>query len=201
MVQYDLWKLSPELSVVHAALLIAGENPADFESFSVDNIVQNAPNFLPVKTAICNAILSGDLNACNISYLDEQSERREIDVYRTFVKTEMLKIFVQSRGVECEFFGGSSGFLEEIQNRAGKYFAFKLSAANRAWAAVTADPSLWAHVTPKQALEKWLRDNATELDLRRSDGTFRLNAIDEISKVANWKPEGGVAPTRTNREQ
>lgn len=69
-----------------------------------------------------------------------------------------------------------------------------------AWKAVTTDTYLQKGKTPKQAIEKWLRENAKKYGLTKDDGTLNESAIEEISKIANWKPEGGAAKTPTPSE-
>lgn len=49
--------------------------------------------------------------------------------------------------------------------------------------------------TPKQALEKWLRENAADFGLTDEDGSPVNLAIEECSKVANWKLDGGPPKT------
>lgn len=66
-----------------------------------------------------------------------------------------------------------------------------------AWRAVTNDTKRLHGKTPKQAIEIWLKENASTYDLIKEDGTVNSSAIEEISKIANWKPEGGAAKTPT----
>jgi hypothetical protein len=71
-------------------------------------------------------------------------------------------------------------------------FAPKLAAAIDAWESVT-DPQ-GRH--PKQALVKWLTDNAAKLGLWDNDnGRPNKTAIEEAAKVANWKDRGGAPRT------
>jgi len=51
--------------------------------------------------------------------------------------------------------------------------------------------------TPKKALEIWLRKHANEYGLTGRDGSPNELGIEEVSKVANWKPTGGASPTPT----
>ena len=73
-------------------------------------------------------------------------------------------------------------------------FAPKLAAAVRAWQSVTAP----GNKSPKQAIEKWLRDHAAELGLTNQDGNPINQAIEECSAVANWQPKGGAVKTPGN---
>lgn len=70
-------------------------------------------------------------------------------------------------------------------------YAPKLAAAVRAWQAVT-DPN-GKH--PKQALAKWLREHATEFGLADDKGKPNEDGIEQVAKVANWKPGGGAPKT------
>ena len=70
-------------------------------------------------------------------------------------------------------------------------YAPKLAAAVRAWQAVT-DP---AGRHPKQALMKWLRENAAEFGLTDDEGKPNETGIEEAAKVANWQPGGGAPRT------
>lgn len=70
-------------------------------------------------------------------------------------------------------------------------YAPKLAAAVRAWQAVT-DPG--GH-HPKQALEKWVREHASEFGLLDDDGNPINQAVEDCGKVANWKPGGGAPKT------
>jgi len=47
-------------------------------------------------------------------------------------------------------------------------------------------------------LLKWLTEHAAELGLLNKEGRPNLTGIEEICKVANWKPEGGATPTPTS---
>jgi hypothetical protein len=68
----------------------------------------------------------------------------------------------------------------------------KLAAAIAAWKALTADPSLAGKRHPKTAAAAWLGEHASRLGLLKTDGTPNAQGIEEISKVVNWKPEGGA---------
>jgi len=66
-----------------------------------------------------------------------------------------------------------------------------LAAAIRAWIAVTS----WKGQTPKQALTKWLSENAVTLGLTDKNGKPKAGAIEETAKIANWKTVGGAPST------
>ena len=82
---------------------------------------------------------------------------------------------------------------QEIQNRPKGYEAVKLAASVKAWQAITNAGKR----SPKQALDKWLREHAAEFGLTSEDGSPIENAIQECSKVANWNTKGGATKTPT----
>ena len=70
-------------------------------------------------------------------------------------------------------------------------YAPKLAAAVSAWQHVT-DPG-GKH--PKQALAKWLREHASDFCLTDAKGKPNETGIEEVAKVANWRPGGGSPKT------
>lgn len=57
------------------------------------------------------------------------------------------------------------------------------------------DESLHKTKSPKQAIQVWLRKNALSFRLLDDDGKPMESAIEEIAKIANWKPKGGAPST------
>jgi hypothetical protein len=108
----------------------------------------------------------------------------------TTVSRDDLVAWLASRGVRTGFFfpnvkpSDEPDFLSRDNDR----YAPKLAAAVRAWQAVT-DPG---KKSPKQALEKWIREHAAEFGLTDDDGNPVNQAIEECSKVANWQQSGGA---------
>jgi len=68
-------------------------------------------------------------------------------------------------------------------------YASKLAAAIAAWEAVALKP-LPRNKTPKQAIIDWLERNASKYGLQKEDGSPNKLGIEEVAKVANWKPQG-----------
>jgi len=104
---------------------------------------------------------------------------------------ESLKEFLVSRGFRRGFFFPERTEPAEYLDPRNSRYAPKLAAAVRAWEAVT-DPG-GKH--PKQALAKWLRENAVEFGLTDDEGKPNETGIEEAAKVANWQPGGGAPKT------
>ncbi len=68
-------------------------------------------------------------------------------------------------------------------------YAPKLAAAIAAWEAVALE-ALPRNMTPKQAIIAWLEKNAFKYGLQKEDGSPNKQGIEEVAKVANWKPQG-----------
>jgi hypothetical protein len=101
----------------------------------------------------------------------------------TITRTDLVN-WLHSRGMRTGFFfpdasPDTPGYLDSKNPR----YPRKLAAAVSAWMAVT-EPS---KKSPKQALDKWLREHATDFGLTDAAGNPINAAIEECSKVANWK--------------
>jgi hypothetical protein len=89
------------------------------------------------------------------------------------------------------FFGDSSNNTADYLNPNHPRYSPKLAATVIAWQSVTDTKGK----TPKQALEKWLREHAAEYGLTDNEGKIIELAIKECAKTANWKPDGGAPKT------
>ena len=129
-----------------------------------------------------------DMNGNNVGFLEGT-----IDLYRSTVNAESLKQWLRLKGFTTGFFFPAlvetMDFLDPLNPR----YAPKLAAAVKAWQAVTDA----GKKSPKQALDKWLREHAVEFGLTNEDGKPIENAIEECSKVANWNTKGGATKTPT----
>lgn len=188
----DYWKLCSQYSIVQAALLTCGHDPDDYQS-NVERQANPPAGYIAVRSALYNAIKSGHLKATERPCLDDDGEPYGMDVHETIIDAADLAQFLRSNGFEAPFFDRPSTSQARLLD--GPLYPAKLAAANKAWAAVTGDPSLLIGKSPKQALDKWLSDNAVDLQLVNRDGTINRTGIEEICKVANWKPSGGATPT------
>lgn len=148
---------------------------------------------MPVRTSLLNAVVAGLLTAEVRYEYYEDGPSSEIDIHETRIARRDLDNFFDAGPVPGHFFGRRSNNVVGAGD-AGQ-MPSKLNAALKAWAAVSSDPLLVRGKTPKQALKAWLVEHADELGLRKRNGELNAAGIDEICKVANWKPEGGATPT------
>ncbi|MCK5519455.1 MAG: hypothetical protein KAI61_08570 [Alphaproteobacteria bacterium] len=118
-----------------------------------------------------------------------------VNIDRTILTVVSIKLFLKSRGFITGFFFPESVVTNEFLDPAHQYYAPKLAATVNAWTAVSSDNNLLNGKTPKQAMEKWLREHASQFSLTKDDGNPNETGIEEICKIANWRPEGGAAKT------
>ena len=117
------------------------------------------------------------------------------DWHLTTVSRDDLIAWLANRGVRTGFFFPNAKPSDEpdFLSRDNERYAPKLAATVRAWQAVT-DPG---KKSPKQALEKWIREHAAEFGLTDDEGNPVNQAIDECAKVANWQQSGGAPKAST----
>jgi hypothetical protein len=199
MDRIERWKLADELNVYQISLLIAGFDPSEFETDGYADWPQEVKTEIsPYVHAIKNAARSQKFRfkeVTNGSYNDT-----EIDWYDSLVNIDSFCEWLRSRNFTDGFFlphflpnkGG-----DRLLDDASGFYAPKLAAAVRAWNEVTSSPEASNGKTPKKALEIWLRKHANEYGLTNKDGNPNELGIEEICKVANWKPGGGASPTPT----
>lgn len=196
MEDIDFWRIPDHFSIVQAALLACGCDPQDLQH-TVENNLRNRPKgYIAIRTALFNAVRSDRLETECVEYeRDEHGCMLGLDLHRTLISVADLDNFFRARGIACEIFNRNRLEVAGQLSPDHPQFPLKLGAAIKAWTAVTSDPSTLRGKSPKQALAKWLTDNAKELGLLNKDGGLNTTGIEEICKVANWKPGGGATPT------
>lgn len=215
MNELDYWRLCSSLTVVQAAALIAGGSPELVLTNNEDHYIPDhmlSDDELPsdnqglgskfqaalvaLKHAIQDyAVRDGGIEA-RLIYRPLQYAPNVIDWDRTTVSVSDLTAWLASKGFTTGFFfhhreDARPGYLDPKHPS----YAPKLAAAIRAWEAVTGDPELQRGKTPKQAISKWLNEHAALYGLTKDDGTPNAQGVEEISKMANWRPEGGASKT------
>jgi len=114
-----------------------------------------------------------------------------VDLYKSFVNVDSLKQWLRMKGFKTGFFFPEPVDTLDFLDPSNPRYAPKLAASVRAWQAVTDAGKR----SPKQALDKWLREHAVEYSLTNDEGKPIEQAIEECSKVANWSPKGGATKT------
>jgi hypothetical protein len=186
------WKLADDLTVYQIALLLAGYDPSEFEAarygdWEKEVVIDTAPYVHAIKSA---ALSERFTFRKFMTYYGE-----DIDWDSSLVDLVSFREWLRSRNFNSDFFLGNSDSSDGISNPLGQFYAPKLAAAVRAWNEVTSDPAALNGKSPKKALEIWLRKHANEYGLTNKDGNPNELGIEEVCKVANWKPAGGATPT------
>jgi len=194
------WRLCAELTINQAALLIVGVDPSEEMGSQCESwkIHERPKGYEAVKSSISVAMRHGKASGNLIPFFEYDINGNQcgevagsVNTAASMVDVESLKAWMRSCGIETGFFfpgeAGVPGYLDPDHSR----YSGKLAAAVSAWQAVT-DP---VGKSPKQALEKWLREHATEFGLTDDDGNPVAQAMEECSKVANWQPGGGASKT------
>jgi len=199
----DFWRLCDELSIIQAALLTIGVNPESTEGvYCEDWKPEERPKgYEAAKTAITNALRKGviegrltpivefDWNGQPNGYIDGS-----INIIESSVIVESLKVWLAQRGLKTGFFAPITNSTPDYLDTNSLRYAPKLAAAIHAWLSVT-DPG---KRSPKQALEKWLREHAADFGLVDDEGNPINQAVEDCSKVANWNQTGGAPKTPEN---
>jgi hypothetical protein len=197
----DYWRLCDELSIKDAALLIAGKSPSGYFSVEHFSATEKPKGYEAARTALLNALRSGKIKGTIEPEVDSDINGNEFKIAGTVsiasrVEVEALKGWLVSRGVRPSFFFPDATDTPDYLDQNHPRYAPKLAAAVAAWQAV-AEPG-GKH--PKQALVKWLRENAKDFKLTDDDGKPNETGIEEAAKVANWQPSGGAPKTPSGIE-
>jgi hypothetical protein len=206
MESLDYWRLCDEFTVIQAALLLAGEDPASTQHYIGDWEPDKRPvGYEAAKAAISNAVLSKKLAASiqleqsyqtwdNIAQCMFHHEGGEPDWGKTTVCLNDLRHWLGSRGLKTGFFFPDGEDKPDYLDPKHTRYAPKLAAAVNAWLALEDNTSVKGK-SPKQALSRWLREHAAEYKLSDEEGKPNETGIEECAKVANWKDKGGAPKT------
>lgn len=195
MDRINRWKLADELNVYQIALLIAGYDPSEFENDYYDRWANEVKiEISPYLNAVKNAASNEKFKFREIH---NEYRDREIDWDASLIDIESFTQWLHTRNFNDGFFACGVGESDRLSDAQSEFYAPKLAAAVRAWNEVTSNPEALNGKTPKKALEIWLRKHANEYGLTNKDGGPNELGIEEICKVANWKPSGGASPTPT----
>lgn len=221
MNDWDAMRLADVLTIAEAACCIVGV-PTTRLGFNTmtDPYLQSASwdgayeddgqaVFNRVVKALSNSIRAGKLQAvvsnkgkhqgAQLKGQDSESPSQpidEIDPWVTLIDVDTLKVWLVSRNLRPPFFfpdetvcTGEPDYLNPKHPR----YSGRLAAAVNAWLAVTDTGGK----SPKQALEKWLREHAALYGMTSEEGNPINQTVEECSKVANWDRGGGAPKTPT----
>jgi len=202
MTKLDSWLLSHALNVVEAALVFAGLDPSDL-AHSVEGMFpeEQPGEYKAMKRVLIEALrarlIEGEI-VPEQQQLDFDGNSVElagtVDLKRSRVFMESATDYLSRRGHPIPMRGAMQQPTPPYLDSENTCFSFKLSAAIRVWQALTQEGALPAK-SVKQSMVRWLKLHAQELGLTNPDGSPNATGIEEIAKVANWKPGGGVPKT------
>ncbi len=204
MESFDYWRLCDNLSILQAALLIVGEDPSSNHIYLENWKIDERPlGYEAAKTALINAVLGGSIQARIIPIYEHDINGNicgevpeSVDINETKLLVHDIKQFLKTRGFNAGFFFPAGGETSpDYLSKNCPFYAPKLAAAMEVWKAVSNNPLLRKGTTPKQAMMKWLRENANQFGLTKDDGHPNDQGIEEISKIANWDTKGGAPKT------
>jgi hypothetical protein len=202
MEDLDYWRLCDELSIVQAALLIAGRAPSSDAAYIEGWEAEKRPlGYEAAKTAISNALRRGAISGRVIPIYEYDVNGNEcgevvdsIDFAKSRIEVESLRTWLAGRGLKTGFFFPEPRAPQDYLDPSHPRYAPKLAAAVLAWQA-TGNEATISGKSPKQALMKWLREHAAEFGMTDDDGKPNDTGIEEAAKVANWQPTGGAPKT------
>ncbi|WP_375703284.1 hypothetical protein [Bartonella sp. AD13SXNS] len=204
------WRLSEKLTLLQAALLIAGLNPGKCLFFNElepekGDIYEGrrkipfdkTAHFRGAYNAIVQAGKEGQLKM-KLSY----NPFGYINADSSYVLVDDLKKWLSSRGLRPAFFFPEDDSAETkdqkyaFQDPTHPRYAPKLAAIVAAWEAVS---EAEGGKTVKGTLIKWLQQNADQYDLRnKKNGKLKEDVIEQLASIANWEPTGGAPKTPAN---
>ena len=184
---WDYWRLTDVLTFDQAAHLIIGQLPGEIEAWEMTGaeMVPSSRRQYHTELKAVTAALAG---AIRLGTIERGGNTDEEEI--TF-RTDDIRKWLLSRGVCAGFFFSNNADVPDYLDPTNPRYAPKLAATVRAWQAVT-EPG---KKSPKQALDKWLREHAAEFGMVDDDGNPINLAVEECSKIANWQPGGGATRT------
>lgn len=203
--EMDYWRLMDTLTVFQAIMLMINQNPTLYKSWEIEkrDYFEIPENYRVLKTFLCHAIKDNKIQVKDNWIMEEDNNGNPIfgsvDIDCTVLYVDSLKEHLLSKGINTGFFFSGKQDSRPYMDRNNIYYAPKLAAAVQAWSEITENWDDNKGRTPKQLLEKWLRENASAYSLTKEDGSPNEQGILEISKIANWKPEGGATKTPTRK--
>ena len=111
----------------------------------------------------------------------------------TTVEVTALREWLEARDQRAGFFFGDKAKpAADYLNPDNIRYAPKLAAAVSAWLALE---GIQLPRSPKQSLDKWLREHAAQFGMTDEEGKVIEQAVQDCAKVANWNLGGGAPRT------
>lgn len=198
----DTWKLADSLTVFQATCLINGILPGEpyssseefdnYKLFTVERLLCSLVEYGYVKSKIYRK----NFDSGYVIVTKDQNNKEQfayhpvIDWDKTMILVEDLKRWMGEKGYKPEFFFTENERQTDIKNHDLPFYSQKLHAAIDAWETVTCDEKYLRGKTPKQAIEKYLKNNSHKYTY--PDELSSSQCLEDISKTVNWQKTGGA---------
>jgi len=210
MDEFDYWRLCDELSVFQAVLLTLGCDPTHNFSHRWENTHStDLPiGYTALKTAIQKSLENSKIEGNTVYSLHNEMQGdiknpndRFMNLDESYVKVESYIKFLEDKNFKSSmFFFPDNTDNRDYLDKKHPHYSPKLAMTIKAWEAIRDNPKLLNRKTPKQALEKQLREMAPLYGFTDEKGMPQTQPIEDMAKVGNWNIKGGVAKAYTPAE-
>lgn len=202
----DFWKFHDTLTASESALLMLDKDPSIYSNYSDYNI---STAYETILGALQKDIRAERLDA-NIFYDMEthySNTEPDIDWNKTIIHVSVLKKWLLSKNFKPAFFFSEETGTPDYLDKNHPRYSDKLAATVKAWLAME-DDQLLKGKSPILAMESFLTNKYKEFGLIYKQnnsksgykiGDMNKGAINEITKIANWKDKGGAPSTPTSK--
>ncbi len=216
MESLDFWRLSDELSVIQAALLLVGCDPSSDDGYAESWDMDKRPKgYEAAKTAITNALRRGAIKGRVVPHYSYDPDfyphegveiEDSMNLAESLVEVDSLRQWLVTRGISTGFFFHTASNVPDYLDSMNPRYSSRLAAAVKAWQAM-GDENFRRGKSAKTAMEHWITANYLELGLTQKLGSVKhsykagdmnKSAVREAAKIANWEEEGG-APRSTGQ--
>jgi hypothetical protein len=192
---------SEHLTVHIAACLMAGFRPRQFaEMEKCDN--ELAAEYMDGYDGAVSALRAGLLQKTiggrivPIYKTDHQESKKDVeinsvDIEKSEINVKSLQAWIEENGAAPGYFYTKAFVGPDYLDPAHARYSPKLAAVVHAWQAVEKTDGR----SPKQALLKWLRENAARFGFTDAEGNPQNSTLEDLAQVANWQANGGAPKT------
>ena len=204
----DLWRKCPYLTIDEAMNLILYHVPPKYRFLYAEES-EMPPGAVLIYRTLVKAI--SDFKLCiylyDIKITGQDSFQTLYDLYQHLVTcedfyqntwwhngkiaTEDLKTWLKDEGFSSKFFEIKPASMPACMNSDLEEHSYKLAAAVKAWEHFYTNGLTYPKKSLKKNIEIWLTEHAEPLKLLHNKKANK-QAIEEIAKIVNWKPEGGA---------